>query len=153
MGVVGGFKEGGKQGIPPVSAWLVPKVQRVRGGHSRSAKELERWDLEEWRERYRPVVSLLASLVRVACGFPGSICWSWGLRQSNEFGGRILEGKICVIHWRWVQKGGGGEGLQQVCCCRAGEDWRIWCEGSEEWPESSQGAVLELGGRIRGGER
>lgn len=36
-------------------------------------------DLEGWGERRMSTTSLLASLARVACGFPGSTCLSWGL--------------------------------------------------------------------------
>lgn len=44
---------------------------------SRAGDETEGLELEEQRERCKSSVSLLASLVSVACGFPGVAC-SWG---------------------------------------------------------------------------
>lgn len=35
--------------------------------------------LDKWRERWKSVVSHLASLARVACVFPGGACCSWEL--------------------------------------------------------------------------
>ena len=53
-----------------------------RGHRERSAKELGMsgtWRSEQ-RKKGRSALSLLASLARVACRFPGNACWSFRLR-------------------------------------------------------------------------
>lgn len=59
--------------------------QRREGGHSKfPTTEIEvklgELDLEEKRVRLRAIVSLSASLSRMACRFPGNDHWSWRLK-------------------------------------------------------------------------
>lgn len=77
--------------------------------------------LEEWRNRWRSAVNLFASQVRVACLLPESASWVWGLRQSNEWEEGSLQGKMCVVHWRWVQALAQGM-LQLMFCCWTGHE-------------------------------
>lgn len=61
-------------------------------------------DMEQGRERLRPSVGLLASLVRMASGFPRNACCNWRWDKAMCGGKKwSLEWMICVIHWRELQ--------------------------------------------------
>lgn len=53
--------------------------------HWRAGGETQRLGFEEWREKWKSVESLLASLAGDTYEFPGCVCRNWGCYKANEW--------------------------------------------------------------------
>jgi hypothetical protein len=92
-------------------------------------------DLEEWRKRWRSAANLLVSLTRVACGCPGSACWSRGIRHIDELGkGTSVKNTCDPLEMEVGVKRGRVGGLLQT-----GD--KTWGLGLKEWRKGWQPSV------------